>query len=234
MASRCPKRKAIVLENGKLGRGVPGTMAALFYPTYVAPRGVSSLPPKKARCLGKYVDTTVTAMVNGVRLKPKQVRWANLVYKALAEKQLVLAQSQYSVGCSQLRMGTDIDMIAEFPDKTLAVVENKVGFEKYWTVSQGKMRAPLDHLDNCPQKQHWLQAAMNAYLLTRSLPNHKPIKEVLVLRLNTDASGYEWSKVPDGLITEDVLKELAASQSWNRAKRARVKRRRLAQSKSEA
>ena len=212
-----PSVKASIGGVPVLMRGITKLLKACFYPTYefngrwsddreaVLPhdkrsRAASNRRKKQGTDRGNEVDYQLRLFANnpkafaklGTRLNPRTRDIKDCYFKW----GWVPVVSQFPVAAPDAFVGTRLDMVAYNAVKQPILIDNKVGFEGYLTKANDFMAEPIQHFENCPLNQHFLQLLVEKMIVKQ------------YWGVDFGAECYAIQAIPDGVIPHKVPQEM--------------------------
>ena len=147
---------------------------------------------------------------------------------ALAKKCLIPVHAQVPVCSISHKLATAVDVVCtDEATGHIVLVELKTGFQAYATKGNGAMRAPLAHMTNHPQNQHFVQLLVTKRLFCnwakqRRLSNatHPKVKAV-VLRVSNEGVWFKWMPAQLEKLSAVVWKQLTTTIKQRRASKGR-------------
>lgn len=134
---------------------------------YTSPYDKVKAKNKEAKQKGSRLDAELYWYVNSKYKKGKNSTYAkNVVTPSDATRDMIKARrewkwtslvAQFPIYCQQIKVGTRVDEILIDENNNLIFIDNKRGYENYFTKANGFMKGPLHDVSNAPCNQHFLQ-----------------------------------------------------------------------------
>ncbi len=140
------------------------------------PNGKSSKKNAKVTGLkrGMRVDTQIKAWFEGQKIKTAEHAYTRKFRSYCKKNDWIPVIAQLAVGCKERRVGTAIDAIVqEAKSKRFIAIEIKCGHDKYFETSTGKMKAPLQNIDNSALNQAFLQLTTSMFIHANNMEHSR-------------------------------------------------------------
>lgn len=217
------KKVIVILPCKKWARGLTKTLASCFYPNFSIKelfKHVKKVKKKThGRLLGNNLDKLITRWTiskNKTSIvkfkKNKSFPWFEKFVQELKEKNLSPVKSQLSLGCSEIRLGTNLDVLCKHNQSNeLVLIEIKYGFDNYYDLfipSQRYMLPPFDNVEATFRNKHLMQLYYTKWLY-EDCNAIDTVSKSFVVRLfgSSEDPSIEWVALCDDFINDSVHKE---------------------------